>query len=81
MSIFKWIAEKTVGRFDRALRAQADDVREIARRFRLSIFPEILRSTQGCSICKKPQLLLIHPDLICYSCLTDAIREAHGSIR
>jgi hypothetical protein len=78
--ISQWIADKTVGRFDKTLREQADTVREIAQTFGINIFPEILTEVQDCSVCKKPNLLLVHQDMICYSCLVDGIQEAHDEI-
>jgi hypothetical protein len=77
--ISQWIADKTVGRVDKSLR-EADTVREIAKTFGINIFPEILGEVEDCSLCKKPNLLLVHPDMICYSCLVDGIQEGCDEI-
>jgi hypothetical protein len=79
MRISQWIDDKTVGRFDQIDRAQANHVREIARTLRLNIFPEILK-VEDCSLCNKPNSMLVHPDMICYSCLLDAIQAAHSEV-
>jgi len=73
--ISQWTIDKTVGRVDQSLREQADIVREIAQTFGLNIFPEILAEVQDCSLCKKASLLLVHQDMICYSCLVGGIQE------
>ena len=78
--ITRWIADKTEGQCDRTLRAQADHVRQIAQKFRLSIFPEHLSDTQNCSVCNEPNLMLVHPDMICHSCLIDVFRHAHNEV-
>jgi len=61
----------------KSLREQADIVREIAQTFGINIFPELLAEVQDCSLCKKPNLLLVHQDMICYSCLVESIQEGH----
>jgi hypothetical protein len=73
--ISQWIADRTVVGNNRVLQERANDVRQIAQEFRLNIFPEVLEDTQDCSCCKRPQLLLVHPDLICYECLVGTIQE------
>lgn len=62
------------------LRAQADDVRSVAKRLRLSAFPEILSEPRLCSTCYKRTLLLVHPYLCCYSCLNETVSESHRDI-
>ena len=69
------------GRIDKALHEQANHVKEVARKFRLSVFPEILTDVEDCPICKKPNLLLVHPDMICYSCFIDACNVAHDGFK
>ncbi len=78
--ISQCVADKTVGRFNRTLRAQADHVRQLARELRVSIYPEIVRDTQDCSLCSKPKLLIVHPDMACYSCLVDSIQAAYDEV-
>jgi hypothetical protein len=76
--ITQWIADKTG--VDKSLREQADAVREIAQTFGINIFPEILAEVEDCSLCKRPNLLLVHHDMICYPCLANGIQEAHDEV-
>ena len=43
--ILQWVADQAVG-VDKALDGQANHVKDIARKFRLSAFPEILADEQ-----------------------------------
>lgn len=62
---------------DEALQSRASQFREIVRDLHLNgVFPEIFKDVQRCSLCKKSGLLLVHPNMICYSCFIDAANEA-----
>jgi hypothetical protein len=63
---------ESISGVDRTYRAQSDHVRRLARTFRLTIFPERLKYPENCSVCNESSLLLVHPDMICFSCLLDA---------
>ncbi len=76
--ILHWVADSHI---DRTTREQANHVKGIARTFRLSVFPEILTDVQDCSVCKKSTLVLVHPDMLCYSCFIDACNVAHNDFK
>lgn len=65
---------------DKALQERAKQVREIARKFRLSVYPEILKDLEPCSHCQRLTLLLVYPYLSCYECFMGAVNEAHGEV-
>jgi hypothetical protein len=84
------VTERTIGQNIRKSESRtslerANRVREIVRAFAKTAFgdhfPEIFNDLEGCSLCNQPTLLLVHPDMICYSCWIDRVSIFQQSLR